>query len=67
MHLLRAHHMRDFNEDERDAWVNHMLAAIEQVGIAGAARVELRAFVIEGADLALNHRPRRPVRVTVPE
>jgi hemoglobin len=67
IHLARAHHLRDFSEDERDAWVNHMLAAIDAIGISGPARGELRAFVIEGADLALNHWPRRPVHVTVPE
>ncbi|HUS15763.1 MAG TPA: globin [Chloroflexia bacterium] len=66
-HLLLAHHRRDFNEEERDAWVNHMLAAIEEVGINGPPRQELREWVISGADLALNHRPRRPVILTTPE
>jgi hemoglobin len=66
-HLIHAHHHRDFTEDERDAWVNHMLAAIEERGITGEARLILRDFVLTGADLALSHAPRRPIRVNVPE
>jgi hemoglobin len=66
-HLLNAHHNRDFTEDERDAWVNHMLAAIEDRGITGEARLILRDFVLSGADLALSHRPRRPIQVNVPD
>ena len=65
--LLLAHHLRHFTEDERDVWVNHMLAAIDAVGIAGAARSALREFVLDNADLALSHRPRRPIRLTPPE
>ena len=38
-HLVNAHHRRAFSEAERDAWINHMLAAIDTVGITGAARV----------------------------
>jgi hemoglobin len=67
VHLLRAHHTRDFTEDQRDAWVNHMLAAIDECGIAGEARSLLRDHILDTADLALNHAPRRPIRVTVPE
>ncbi|HMA38292.1 MAG TPA: globin [Chloroflexia bacterium] len=67
LHLVRAHHLRDFSEDERDAWINHMLAAVEQVGIRGPARTALREWVITGADFALNHRPRRPAQITIPE
>jgi hemoglobin len=66
-HLLNAHHNRDFTEDERDAWVNHMLTAIEDRGITGEARLILRDFVLSGADLALSHRPRRPIQVNVPD
>ena len=66
-HLLNAHHNRDFTEDERDAWVNHMLAAIEDRGITGEARLILRDFVLSGADLALSHYPRRPIQVNVPD
>jgi len=66
-HLLNAHHRRDFSEAERDAWINHMLAAIDTVGIAGPARCLLRDWIISNADLALSHRPLRPAHITVPE
>ena len=67
VHLFNAHHRRDFTEDERDAWINHMLAAIDAVGISGAARHRLREWIIGNADLAMSHRPLRPARITVPE
>jgi hemoglobin len=67
MHLANAHHRRSFTEDERDAWINHMLAAIDQVGIKEPARRELRHWIIANANLALNHRPQRPAQITVPE
>jgi len=66
-HLLNAHHRRSFSEDERDAWVNHMLAAIETLGLHAAPRAVLREFVLDNADLALNHAPRRPIAIRVPE
>jgi hemoglobin len=66
-HLLNAHHRRDFSEEERDAWINHMLAAIDTVGITGAARRWLRAWIISNADLAMSHRPLRPAHITIPE
>jgi hemoglobin len=65
-HLAHAHHRRPCTEDERDAWINHMLAAIDAGGIAGPARVELRRWVISNANLAMSHRPPRPARITVP-
>ena len=67
MHLANAHHRRAFSEAERDAWINHMLAAIDAVGIAGAARRWLREWIIGNADLAMSHRPLRPAQITVPE
>jgi hemoglobin len=66
-HLAHAHHRRAFSEAERDAWINHMLAAIDAVGIAGAARLRLRAWIITNADLAMSHRPLRPAHINVPE
>jgi hemoglobin len=66
-HLIHAHHHRAFTEDERDAWVNHMLAAIEACGITGEARLILRDFVLSGADLALSHAPRRSIQVNIPD
>ena len=67
IHLANAHHRRAFTEDERDAWINHMLAAIDSVGIAGVARRLLREWNIRNADLAMSHRPLRPAHITVPE
>ncbi len=67
VHLAHAHHRRPFTEDERDAWVNHMLAAIDAVGIGGPARLELRRWIVGNANLAMSHRPLRPARITVPE
>ncbi len=66
-HLVNAHHRRRFTEAERDAWINHMLAAIDAVGINGPARPVLREWIIQNADLALSHRPSRPAVITVPE
>jgi hemoglobin len=66
-HLVNAHHRRAFSEAERDAWINHMLAAIDTVGIAGPARRWLREWIISNADLAMSHRPLRPAQITVPE
>jgi hemoglobin len=66
-HLFNAHHRRAFSEAERDAWINHMLAAINAVGIAGPARLWLREWIISNADLAMSHRPLRPAQITVPE
>jgi hemoglobin len=67
VHLANAHHRRAFSEAERDAWINHMLAAIDAVGIAGVARHRLREWIIANADLAMSHRPLRPAHITVPE
>ena len=66
-HLAMAHHRRAFSEAERDAWINHLLAAIDAVGIAGAPRRLLRDWMIANADLAMSHRPLRPAHITVPE
>jgi hemoglobin len=67
IHLANAHHRRAFTEDERDAWINHMLAAIDTVGLAGLPRRMLRQWIIRNADLAMSHRPLRPAQITVPE
>jgi hemoglobin len=67
MHLANAHHRRAFSEAERDAWINHMLAAIDAVDISGMARRLLRQWIIANADLAMSHRPLRPANITVPE
>jgi hemoglobin len=66
-HLGQAHHARRFSEAERDAWINHMLAAIDAVGIAGQPRLQLRRWIVGTADLAMSHRPLRPPRIDVPE
>jgi hemoglobin len=66
-HLVNAHHRRAFSEAERDAWINHMLAAIDTVGIAGPARRWLREWIISNADLAMSHRPLRRAHIKVPE
>ena len=66
-HLVNAHHRRAFSEAERDAWINHMLSAIDTAGITGAARHWLREWIISNADLAMSHRPLRPAHITVPE
>ena len=67
VHLAQAHHRRAFTEEERDAWINHMLVAIDAVGIAGPARRLLRVWIVRNADLAMSHRPLRPAQITVPE
>src|SRR4051812_37434731 len=41
-HLVNAHHRHAFSEAERDAWINHMLAAIDTAGITGSIRLWLR-------------------------
>jgi hemoglobin len=67
VHLAQAHHRRAFTEEERDAWINHMLAAIDAVGITGTARRLLRVWIIRNADLAMSHRPLHPARITIPD
>jgi hemoglobin len=42
---------------ERDAWLNHMLAAVESVGIQEPARSAMRAYFANAATAMMNQRP----------
>lgn len=42
---------------ERDAWVGHMLAAIDEVGITEPARTIMRDYFEEGATFMMNAPP----------
>lgn len=52
---LRARHF-PFRIDAgaRDAWLTHMLAAVDAREIAEADRVELRAYLVSAADFLVN-------------
>lgn len=52
---LRARHL-PFRIDERarDAWLTHMLAAVEEQQIGDAERAELRTYLISAADFLVN-------------
>lgn len=52
---LRMRHMPfPIGQDARDAWVNAMLAAIDEVGIAEPARSAMRAYFERGATFMMN-------------
>lgn len=52
---LRARHL-PFRIDAaaRDAWLTHMLAAVDEQGMADADRAELRAYLMSAADFLVN-------------
>ena len=41
---------------ERDAWLGHMLAAIDEVGIEEPARAEMQRYFAEAATFMINNR-----------
>lgn len=48
---------------ERDAWLNHMLAAIDEVGIQEPARSAMRSYFENAANAMINQHP--PIQVDV--
>lgn len=55
---LRMRHMPFvIGQRERDAWVGHMLAAIDEVGIAEPARGIMRDYFAQGATFMMNRLP----------
>ena len=53
--MLRARHLPfAIGKPERDAWVGHMLAAIDAVGIAEPARSEMREYFQRAATFLMN-------------
>lgn len=52
---LRARHL-PFRIDEhaRDAWLTHMLAAVDEQPIGDAERAELRTYLMSAADFLVN-------------
>lgn len=52
---LRMRHMPfPISQAERDAWLNHMLAAIDAVGIAEPARSAMRTYFEQAATAMIN-------------
>jgi len=52
---LRMRHAHfELGERERDAWLTHMLAAIESVGIPEPARTTLVNYMVSTADFLVN-------------
>ena len=45
---------------ERDAWVRHMLAAVDSTGIAEPARSEMRTYFEDAATFLINQEPAAP-------
>ena len=57
---LRARHLPfAIGQRERDAWVGHMLAAIDSVMITEPARAQIRAYFEDAATFLMN-RPTEP-------
>jgi hemoglobin len=53
--MLRARHLPfAIGKRERDAWLGHMLAAIDTVGIAEPARSEMRDYFDRAATFMIN-------------
>lgn len=53
---LRMRHMPfRIGEAERNAWVGHMLAAIDEVGIPEPSRSQLIRYFDDGATFMINH------------
>ena len=53
--FLRMRHMPfAIGERERDAWVGHMLAAIDEVGISEPHRATMREYFERGATFMIN-------------
>ncbi len=56
--FLRMRHMPfAIGERERDAWVGHMLAAIDEVGIPEPYRAVMREYFERGATFMINQAP----------
>lgn len=56
--FLRMRHMPFvIGERERDAWVGHMLAAIDEVGIPEPSRAVMREYFERGATFMMNQPP----------
>jgi len=54
---LRMRHMPFvIGQTERDAWLTHMLAAVDEVGIAEPARAEMRRYFDDAATFMINNR-----------
>jgi len=55
---LRMRHMPFvIGPKERDAWLGHMLAAVEAVGIAEPARTAMREYFERSATFMINQQP----------
>jgi hemoglobin len=52
--LRMRHTPFKIGQAERDAWVGHMLAAIDEVGIPEPARAQLREYFESGATFMIN-------------
>ena len=52
---LRARHLPfHIDEQARDAWLTHMLAAVDEQHLEDADRAELRAYLMSAADFLVN-------------
>ena len=52
---LRARHLPfRIDENARDAWLTHMLAAVDEQVMADAERAELRTYLMSAADFLVN-------------
>jgi len=55
---LRMRHMPFvIGQRERDAWVTHMLAAVDAIGIENPARQEMRNYFRDAATFLINAEP----------
>lgn len=55
---LRMRHLPfAIGQAERDAWYGHMLAAIDEVGIAEPARTAIREYADSGSTFMINQAP----------
>ena len=55
---LRMRHLPfAIGQAERDAWLGHMLAALDEIGIAEPARTAMREYFEYGATFMINQAP----------
>ena len=58
---LRMRHMPFvIGKQERDAWVKHMSAAVEEIGIEEPQRTEMLRYFADAATFLMNHEAPQP-------
>lgn len=53
--LRMRHNQVSIGQQERDHWLEHMLAALDEVGVAEPARTEMREYFHRASTFMINH------------